>query len=76
DAVLIRSATRIDEEALSHAPKLKVVARAGVGLDREALFAALAESDAVLIRSATRIDEEALSHAPKLKVVARAGVGL
>ena len=46
------------------------------GTDREALFAALAESDAVLIRSATRIDEEALSHAPKLKVVARAGVGL
>lgn len=33
DAVLIRSATRIDAEAISHAPKLKVVARAGVGLD-------------------------------------------
>ncbi|MGM7677951.1 phosphoglycerate dehydrogenase [Microbacterium sp. A94] len=32
-AVLIRSATKIDAEALSHAPKLKVVARAGVGLD-------------------------------------------
>lgn len=33
DAVLVRSATKIDAEALSHAPKLKVVARAGVGLD-------------------------------------------
>jgi D-3-phosphoglycerate dehydrogenase len=33
DAVLIRSATKIDHEALAAAPKLKVVARAGVGLD-------------------------------------------
>ena len=32
-AVLIRSATQIDAEALAAAPKLKVVARAGVGLD-------------------------------------------
>ncbi|GAT72924.1 phosphoglycerate dehydrogenase [Microbacterium hydrocarbonoxydans] len=40
DAVLIRSATRIDEEALSHAPKLKVVARAGVGLDNVDIKAA------------------------------------
>ena len=33
DAVIIRSATIIDAEALEHAPKLRVVARAGVGLD-------------------------------------------
>src|SRR5580693_2303525 len=33
DAVIIRSATVIDAEALEHAPKLRVVARAGVGLD-------------------------------------------
>lgn len=33
DAVIVRSATRIDEEALAHAPRLRVVARAGVGLD-------------------------------------------
>ncbi len=33
DAVLIRSATKIDAEALSAAKRLKVVARAGVGLD-------------------------------------------
>jgi len=33
DAVLIRSATHIDAEALAAATRLKVVARAGVGLD-------------------------------------------
>jgi D-3-phosphoglycerate dehydrogenase / 2-oxoglutarate reductase len=33
DAVIIRSATIIDAEALEHAPKLRVVARAGIGLD-------------------------------------------
>ncbi len=33
DAVLIRSATNIDQEALAAARRLKVVARAGVGLD-------------------------------------------
>jgi D-3-phosphoglycerate dehydrogenase len=33
DAILVRSATKVDAEALSAAKKLKVVARAGVGLD-------------------------------------------
>jgi len=33
EAVIIRSATTIDAEALAAAPKLRVVARAGVGLD-------------------------------------------
>ncbi|HUZ36911.1 MAG TPA: phosphoglycerate dehydrogenase [Streptosporangiaceae bacterium] len=33
DAVIIRSATTMDAEALAHAPNLRVVARAGVGLD-------------------------------------------
>lgn len=32
-AVLVRSATNIDAEAISWAPQLKVIARAGVGLD-------------------------------------------
>jgi D-3-phosphoglycerate dehydrogenase len=40
DAVLIRSATQIDAEALAAAPKLKVVARAGVGLDNVDIKAA------------------------------------
>ena len=33
DAVLIRSATKMDAEAISAAKRLKVIARAGVGLD-------------------------------------------
>jgi len=32
-AVLVRSATQLDAEAIAWAPKLKVIARAGVGLD-------------------------------------------
>jgi D-3-phosphoglycerate dehydrogenase len=33
DAILVRSATKVDAEALAAAKKLKVIARAGVGLD-------------------------------------------
>ncbi|WKD59409.1 phosphoglycerate dehydrogenase [Corynebacterium caspium] len=33
DALLVRSATTVDEEVLAAAPKLKIVGRAGVGLD-------------------------------------------
>jgi D-3-phosphoglycerate dehydrogenase len=33
DALLVRSATTVDAEVLKAAPKLKIVARAGVGLD-------------------------------------------
>ena len=39
-AVLVRSATKIDGEALAAAPGLKVVARAGVGLDNVDIKAA------------------------------------
>jgi D-3-phosphoglycerate dehydrogenase len=39
-AVLIRSATQIDAEAIAAAPQLRVVARAGVGLDNVDLPAA------------------------------------
>ena len=39
-AVLIRSATKMDEEALKAAPSLKVIARAGVGLDNVDIRAA------------------------------------
>ncbi|TAL21184.1 MAG: phosphoglycerate dehydrogenase [Frankiales bacterium] len=42
DAVLIRSATQIDAEALAAAPRLKVVARAGIGLDNVDVAAATA----------------------------------
>nr|WP_243752207.1 phosphoglycerate dehydrogenase [Leucobacter weissii] len=40
DAVLVRSATKLDEEAISWAPKLRVIARAGVGLDNVDIKAA------------------------------------
>ncbi|CAL9433939.1 D-3-phosphoglycerate dehydrogenase [Streptomyces sp. enrichment culture] len=42
DAVLVRSATRIDAEALAAAPRLRIVARAGVGLDNVDVAAATA----------------------------------
>src|SRR4051812_37118603 len=42
DALIVRSATRVDAEALAAAPRLKVVARAGVGLDNVDVSAATA----------------------------------
>ncbi|MDQ1683897.1 MAG: D-3-phosphoglycerate dehydrogenase / 2-oxoglutarate reductase, partial [Frankiaceae bacterium] len=43
DAVIVRSATQIDAEALAAATRLKVVARAGVGLDNVDVPAATAK---------------------------------
>ena len=40
DAILVRSATQVDAEAIAAAPQLKVVARAGVGLDNVDIKAA------------------------------------
>lgn len=40
DAVLVRSATQVDAEAIAAAKKLKVIARAGVGLDNVDIKAA------------------------------------
>ncbi len=40
DAVLIRSATKMDEEAITAAKGLKIIARAGVGLDNVDIAAA------------------------------------
>lgn len=42
NAVLIRSATKMDSEAISTAPNLKIIARAGVGLDNVDVPAATA----------------------------------
>jgi len=39
-AVLVRSATKVDAEAIAAAPQLKVIARAGVGLDNVDIKAA------------------------------------
>ncbi|NQX12902.1 phosphoglycerate dehydrogenase [Microbacteriaceae bacterium VKM Ac-2855] len=40
DAILVRSATQVDAEAIAAAPQLKVIARAGVGLDNVDIKAA------------------------------------
>ncbi len=40
DAILVRSSTQVDAEAIAAAPKLKVIARAGVGLDNVDIKAA------------------------------------
>ncbi|MCS5716527.1 phosphoglycerate dehydrogenase [Herbiconiux sp. CPCC 205763] len=40
NAVLVRSATKVDAEAIAAAPKLQVIARAGVGLDNVDIKAA------------------------------------
>ena len=40
NAILVRSATQVDAEAISNAPNLKVIARAGVGLDNVDIKAA------------------------------------
>jgi D-3-phosphoglycerate dehydrogenase len=42
NAILVRSATKVDAEALAAAPHLKVIARAGVGLDNVDIKAATA----------------------------------
>src|SRR4051794_36081780 len=42
DAVIVRSATTMDAEALAAASRLKVVARAGIGLDNVDVEAATA----------------------------------
>ncbi len=42
EALLVRSATRVDAEALGAAPRLTVVARAGIGLDNVDVAAATA----------------------------------
>ena len=42
NAILVRSATQVDAEALAAAPKLSVIARAGVGLDNVDIKAATA----------------------------------
>jgi D-3-phosphoglycerate dehydrogenase / 2-oxoglutarate reductase len=48
DALLVRSATRVDTALLSGAPRLKVVARAGSGIDNVDLDAASARGILVL----------------------------
>src|ERR1700681_1658019 len=42
DALLVRSTVKVSKDVLAHAPKLKVIGRAGVGVDNVDLNAATA----------------------------------
>ena len=48
DALVVRSATKVDERLLSAAPKLRVIARAGTGIDNVDLAAASARGILVM----------------------------
>ncbi|MFY9809603.1 MAG: phosphoglycerate dehydrogenase [Pseudonocardiaceae bacterium] len=62
EALLVRSATRVDAEALGHAPELKVVARAGVGLDNVDVPAAT-ERGVMVVNAPTSNIVSAAEHA-------------
>jgi len=68
-AVLIRSATQIDAEALAAAPHLKVVARAGIGLDNVDVAAAT-ERGVLVVNAPTSNIVSAAEHAVALLLAA------
>jgi len=65
DAVIVRSATQIDVEALSAATRLKVVARAGIGLDNVDVDAATARG-VLVVNAPTSNVVSAAEHAVAL----------
>ena len=65
EAVIIRSATRIDAEALAHAPSLRVVGRAGVGLDNVDVEAAT-KAGVMVVNAPTSNIVSAAEHATAL----------
>lgn len=62
DALLVRSATTVDAEVLAAAPKLKIVARAGVGLDNVDVGAAT-ERGVLVVNAPTSNIHSAAEHA-------------
>ncbi|WP_324273970.1 hydroxyacid dehydrogenase [Blastococcus brunescens] len=68
-AVMIRSATQIDAEALAAAPALKVVARAGIGLDNVDVAAAT-ERGVMVVNAPTSNIVSAAEHAVALLLAA------
>jgi len=62
DALLVRSATTVDAEVLSAAPKLRIVARAGVGLDNVDVDAAT-ERGVLVVNAPTSNIHSAAEHA-------------
>jgi D-3-phosphoglycerate dehydrogenase len=71
DAVLVRSATQIDAEAIAAAPRLKVVARAGVGLDNVEVAAATARGVMVVNAPTSNIVSAAEQAVALLLAIAR-----
>ncbi|MBO0850373.1 MAG: phosphoglycerate dehydrogenase, partial [Pseudonocardia sp.] len=69
DALLVRSATKVDAEVLGGAPKLKVVARAGVGLDNVEVPAATARG-VMVVNAPTSNIVSAAEHAIALLLAA------
>jgi D-3-phosphoglycerate dehydrogenase / 2-oxoglutarate reductase len=65
DAVIVRSATHVDAEALAAAPRLKVVARAGIGLDNVDVPAAT-ERGVLVVNAPTSNIVSAAEHAVAL----------
>lgn len=70
-AVIVRSATDIDAEAIAAAPKLRVVARAGVGLDNVDVAAATAKGVMVVNAPTSNIVSAAEQAIALLLAVAR-----
>ncbi|MGC5021130.1 phosphoglycerate dehydrogenase [Micromonospora sp. DT47] len=71
DAVIVRSATQIDAEAIAAAPRLKVVARAGIGLDNVEVPAATARGVMVVNAPTSNIVSAAEQAVALLLAVAR-----
>ncbi|WP_086819721.1 phosphoglycerate dehydrogenase [Allokutzneria sp. NRRL B-24872] len=71
DALLVRSATQVDAEALASSNKLKVVARAGVGLDNVDVDAATARGVMVVNAPTSNIVSAAEHAVALLLAVAR-----
>ncbi|KZS50153.1 phosphoglycerate dehydrogenase [Mycobacterium kansasii] len=69
DALLVRSATTVDAEVLTAAPKLKIVARAGVGLDNVDVDAATARG-VLVVNAPTSNIHSAAEHALALLLAA------
>ncbi len=69
DALLVRSATTVDAEVLAAAPKLKIVARAGVGLDNVDVDAATARG-ILVVNAPTSNIHSAAEHAVALMLAA------
>src|SRR5256886_2979480 len=71
DAVIVRSATQIDAQAIGAAPRLQVVARAGVGLDHVDVPAATARGVLVVNAPTSNIVSAAEQAIALLLAVAR-----